>query len=307
MRSHGNGDSRAVLVSIRRCWEASCCTISGMPSGFHRLGTASGNDSDAAAFIGDMQTSWLSVTLALTSSPSGGLNLPTNLPASLGVAPREGGGSRASHESSVRLDQGADDVDQVLDRLIDLIKEYGGRSGAPFSASFHGADGETSTHKFRGSEAENATTVDLIFEDQSAVTISGREPPEQSRARSDEVDDEGTVAPPDHPSRWLEPIDAREYGSLEVLIGELQKILDDSDVDEETRARVQGAIDVLKGTHRSAKVGETQRGEILAVVKNVVRLIATRLPTSIVLWDKAIDVLGTWYPSVVKVIETVLG
>lgn len=136
----------------------------------------------------------------------------------------------------------------------------------------------------------------------SVDRLLGGESPHENRGR-----DQGTSAPtlpPDHPSRLNEAISSAEYGSIESLIAALQQLLDTvENLREEDRNRIQGAIDVLAGSHRVADADVTSRAEMLATIKAVVRFVAVNVPTSIVLWNQALGVLSQWYPSVAQMVR----
>lgn len=168
---------------------------------------------------------------------------------------------------------------------------HGSLNLCTLSIAFTSGDGQ-STEMMECRQGDDPRYPNLVFQDDSnaVVTLRERESLQEGEA-------------PDHPSRWFEPIQPDEYGLAEELIGELQQLLDESQAAEDIRLRVQGAIDVLRGTHRAIEVGETRRIELLSVVKGVVIYLAKDLPVDILKWGGAIKILGSWYPSVVDLIS----
>lgn len=256
--------------------------------------TGAVDGSIAHAFVTDLRhTGWMAVTIDVPKDEGSSARLGVGR---LGEM-RLGGVGNEGDATRLTGSVGTDGLGFV-EILFQIVRQNAEAPG--LRVTFHSGSESSDSYWVRYTEAENDPSLDLFFEDDSYATAFPPEPdlPSTEKPRSE---------PPDHPSRWLEPIQVAEYGSVEALIDELQKLLDVAEIDEDQRLRVQGAIDVLRGTHRAAEVGETRRIEILSVVKSVVRLVATQLPVGIVVWDKAIEALGTWYPSVIQIVKGVLA
>jgi hypothetical protein len=151
--------------------------------------------------------------------------------------------------------------------------------------------------RFRENEGSIPWSVDLIFDDGSAATAY---PPE------DLPDIPGI--PRDDPSRVLEPVEPDEYGVIESLIGELRNMLDGAEgIRDEARLRLEGAIEVLSGTHRAVEVGETRRIELLAPTKAVLVYLRSGLPGDFLKWVGAIEVIKATYPNLAEFIKQLLS
>ena len=251
-----------------------------MASGIGRFGTAFGDDSRAGAFITDLSTIPFSMTVSEPSPSSS--TLPATLPMKLGSAP-------SFPETSIRFDG---DLDPGLNELIALVRSWSPEA-REMRALLHFPEGETVEYQFDGVESETGTMIDLIFDDQSAVTIQEARP-----------NGGGGDLPLDHPSRLAEPITVDEYGVLEVLIGKLTELVDEAEPDEDLRLRIEGAIGVLQGTYRAVEVGKTPRREIVPVVRRVLAYVRTGLPRDIMAWRGVFETLADVYPSVVDFLNS---
>lgn len=251
-----------------------------------RIRSAFDDDSQAVAFINTMTGGWSQVSFRASTS--------------------EGGPMAFSPEMVQRRSKDDDStIDHALEVLSSHIKNVGELTNeVAIVAEFEGTGmgvGSVS-YAFEGRPAENHG-VDLEFGDGSAATVLPRDDP---LIDDPEDDVSRTRLPADHPARLSEPITVDEYGMLEGLINELDKLVDSAENDE-TRLRVEGAIGVLRGSHRAAVADETVRRDLVPAVREVVRFLGDELPKKIILWSAAIKVLESWYPSIVDVIHRTVG
>lgn len=264
-----------------------------------RMGTAFGVVSEAAAFIGQMSAPWIEVTFS-TGSATDHRSLATRF------APRTVKWGPGNPGMAV--------IDHALDTLTDIILTHGDPiKGLAVNAAFHcevSGAARSSVFSFEGLQAEMDGAVDLVFGDGSAVTVHAEPFGGRPTDADEPPTDDASSRPQEEESqsqRWAQPLEVAEFRSLEPLIGHLQGILDGSDADEYTRIRVQGAIEVLRGTHRAVKIGETTRGEVFSVVKWVAAFAAWQLPSGIVAWSEALRVLQGLDPAIVEYVRSIVS
>lgn len=109
---------------------------------------------------------------------------------------------------------------------------------------------------------------------------------------------------PEQGTALLEPISAEEYGTVEVLIGLLQDIVDSAALNETEHAKVQAALEVLQDTHRMTEVGESQRHELWTVTKRIMRYIYKEIPVDLTKWGAAVGVLSKVWPMAAEFLRT---
>ena len=246
--------------------------------------TSSSVDSDAQRFVDVLRDPrWIAITVDfayLEEEESGAMGA-----APMGVAPIGGGITREIPADRMTTAAGRDGHGFVSTLFI-AIRNH--TLASFIRATLH--TGAESSEEFFMTFTENEGepwSANLTFGDGSVATAY---PPEDLSETS------GT--PRDHPSRWLEPVEPDEYGAVESLIGEFQKLLDETvGIADETRLRLQGAIDVLRGSHRAVEIGVTRRIELISVVKSAFTYIRKELPRDVVAWAGAIKVVETMYPT----------
>lgn len=190
---------------------------------------------------------------------------------------------------TVRFDDGPD---QALTAIYDTIQGHGS-PGAQITAELNFPEGERESYVFFGDPDEGGPAMSLIFGDGSSARL--------------ELDGVATSVPSlDAPQRLSEPIGRAEYGSIEALIGGLQGVVNDRELDEATSLRVQGAIDVLRGTHRAIQVGDTPRGEVIGTIKSVIRYLYKEIPGDLVKWRGALAIIQDIYPSILDFFEALI-